>query len=324
VKIAAFVCTILCVLLTFPQAADAQPNDPDKPWRISVSAGTGWNSNVAAIGHTIGNGTPASAVPFIRDKGSALGRLTFDGSYDLLADNDQILTIGYGLHTDIYEGDAEEISSHQHEFWVGYQRKLADNFSVSLQVADRYIFVGNNSFSNSILIEPSFYYKIIDGISLEGRYTAGYVDHFNPAIAPGFNRDGDYHEISVMTYFDIPKTPARVRLGYARRWTFTEANNGGQYEYTSDRLTVGLNTPLIFEITLDISFTRSWDNYNGIAVGGPNFRDDVVNYYSLGLMRPIAQNARIYVRYDHIDAESNGTLFEYRQNVVAVGVIWDF
>jgi hypothetical protein len=76
-------------------AADVGAQDrSDKPWRGRISAGGGWNSNPAAIGTTVSFGTPTSGVPFVNNQDAAFSRITFDGSYDLIQTEKDLLTVG--------------------------------------------------------------------------------------------------------------------------------------------------------------------------------------------------------------------------------------
>jgi hypothetical protein len=315
---------LMCVLMSaLPQRVDAQAASA-KPWRMSTSIGTGWNDNPAAIGNTITFGGPTTAVPFISDKGSAFGRFTLDTSYDLVANDDRLLTLGYGLHADVYENDAEEVNFQMHQAWLGYQRRVSENTSVSLQIANEYINIGANGFSNAILLEPSLYHRFTERVAIELNYRAGFVDMMFPVVGAGFDRDGVNHDLGAMLDMDIHETLLQGRLGYRHRWSFTEEGNGGLYDYDSDVLILGLSHPLPCHIQADFTFTYQWDDYAGIGVGGGAIRSDEVSSFSALLTRPINDTVRAYVRYDDIDAESNGTLFDYRQRVVATGAICEF
>lgn len=315
---------VIAVLLAMPMWSYAQ-SEPDRPWRLSVSAGTGWTDNAAAVGSTVTTegDVPIPGVPFIRDLGSAFGRFSLDFSYDMLANDDQLVTVGYNMQADVYEGQAQEINSHRHDFWASYTHRIDQMTSVSFQIADNYVNVDNRGFSNAIILEPSVYHRFADWGAVEVRYTTGFIEHDNTPIGPAFDRDGTYHTLGFMFYFDIPNSNIRIRTGFSHRWDLTEGQAGGNFDRSSKVVTVGVTHPLPFDITIDYSITRQWDDYNGIGVG-TGFRDDRIDYYTLLLTRPINRHAKVYLRLDRIEAESDGTLFDYDQNVIATGVIWDF
>lgn len=301
----------------------AEPQQ-DKPWRISLSAGGGYNDNPAAIGHTITFGTPGSAVPFVTDKQSAFGRFTFDGSFDLLADDLQILTIGYGLHGDLYEGSAKDTNFQKHNWWIGYTRKVLESTSLTLQLADEYVNIGGDSFSNAILVETTLYHRFAEWVAVEAKHRAGFVDMMFPVVGAGFDRDGTFHDLSATVLVDVPNTQLKLRAGYRHRWYFTESGNGGRYDHESDVITLGASHPLPLDVTLDVSWSHQWDDYAGIVVGPGTIRSDTVDFFSVSLTRPLCPYSKLYFRFDYIDADSNGTLFDYRQRVYAAGVIFEF
>lgn len=308
---------ILVGILLLAGAAHADEAS-DKPWRATLSVGGGWSDNPGAIGNTITIG-PGGNVPFLRDKGSAFGRVAFDGSYDLVADNDQLLTVGYGMHSDTYEGDAQELNFLKNTVWIGYQRKLRDDLAVSVQLADEYLHISGNEFSNAVLIEPTVYHRFAPWGSVELKYTAGFAEFLTAVPGPGFDRDGVFHDLGFTLHLDIPDTDLSAFLTYMHRWNFTDGGNGGQYDYEADIITLGLAHPLPFDIDGSFTWTRRTDDYVGI--GG---RNDTVDQLSVNLTRPINANARIYVRFDYTDADSNQTLYQYRQRAVATGVIFQF
>jgi len=75
---------------------------------------------VGSLDESLTIGTPGSTAPFLSSRSAGFGRFTFDFSFDLLADSEQILTVGYRMQSDQYESDADEFSEHHHFFWGGY------------------------------------------------------------------------------------------------------------------------------------------------------------------------------------------------------------
>ncbi len=296
----------------------------DKPWRVRLSAGAGYNDNPAAIGDSITFGTPLSAVPFVTDRQSAAGRFTFDGSFDLLADDVQLVTVGYGLHADLYEHDVQEADFLKHNWWIGYSRKLAAQTSLSFQVADEYITIGGDGFTNALLLETTLYHRCTDWLAVEASYHVGFVEQLIPVIGAGFDRDGVFHDLGFTVHLAVPRTDLSLWLGYRRRWTFTEAGNGGRFDLNSDRVTLGAAHPLPLDCTLTVSWARQWDDYDGILVGPATVREDQVDFYSINLTHRLSTQVSLYFQFDYVEAESNGVLFDHRQRVYGAGVIFEF
>lgn len=313
----ALMCAVL--LATWTPVATAQ-TDTNKPWRVRITTGGGYNSNAAARGNAITQAT----VPGLKGRGSAFGRFTFDGSYDIYSTDMDLVTVGYGLHADIYEGGLEEANVLTHNGWVGYQRLITDDLSVSLQLANENTTIGGNEFLNSILIEPSVYYRFAEWGAIDIGYTARFMEYDFAVIAPGVDRDGVQHKLGFKLHLDVPDTQLDILLGYSRTWNFTEGGNGGQYDYDGNELTVGLSHPLPLDISADLTWTRRWDDYQAIGPAPGIGRADRTDFYSLVLTKPINDHLKFYTRYDHIEAQSNATLFDYRQRVIASGLIIEF
>ncbi|MAE60918.1 MAG: hypothetical protein CMJ49_06115 [Planctomycetaceae bacterium] len=232
---------------------------------------------------------------------------------------------GYGIHTDLYEQDVEEVDSIRQNAWIGYQRKIVDDLAVSLQFADEYIHVDGKGFSNALLLEPSAYWRFAEWGSIQVKHQIGFINYLLPLLpGPMIDRDGTFHDLGVTVFLDVPKTDLRIRAGYRHRWTFTEGGNGGFFDKDSDTFVIGATHPLPFDITADFSFTRQWDDYNGIGPAAGVGREDRVDFFSILLTRPVIPNVQIYVRYDAVNDESNAGLFDYRQDSIAAGIIWDF
>jgi hypothetical protein len=300
----------------------AQGPDPDKPWHIRFSLGGGYNSNAGARGDTITTAVFANPAG-ISGKESALGRFTFDASYDLLATDTDLITVGYGIHGDVYEGNLRETNLLAQNWWVGYQRLLREDLSFSLQLADELIHIGGSKFTNSVLLEPSIYYRANEWLAIQAGYTAQFIDLLAPIATPAVDRDGIMHKLGFTLFIDVPNTQLRLRLGYAHRWNRTDVS-GGLYDFDGDEVSVGASYPLPLDVELDVSWSRRWEEYAGLGPTPGTVRDDTTDMVSVLLTRPINEYLTVYARFDYIDADSNATLFDYKQEVFATGVIIEF
>ncbi len=310
------------VVVLFCGTALAQGPDEDKPWHIRVSVGGGYNSNAGSRGDTITTAVFANPVG-ISGKDSALGRFTLDISYDLLNNGTDLVTVGYGVHSDIYEGNLRETNLAVQNWWIGYQRLVRDDLSFSLQVADELIHIGGGQFTNSVFVEPSVYYRVNEWLAVQAGYTAQFIDMLAPIAAPTVDRDGIMHKVGFKLFIDVPNTELRLRLAYAHRWNRTDVT-GGLYDFDGDEVSIGASHPLPLDIELDVSWSRRWEEYDGLGPSAGVGRDDTTDLFSVLLTRPINEYLTVYARFDHVDADSNATLFAFDQNVFATGVIIDF
>ncbi len=319
------IAAIFISMISFTGRAHGQAKDPpddaslDKPWRLSISAGLGWTDNVVTLDDSLTLGTPGSTLPFASSRDAAFARFTLDFAYDVLADDEQILTLGYHLHADVYEGSASEFDEHDHFVWAGYQRKLADQFVGSIKLTGTTAIVDGDTVRNAMIIEPSLIFAASDWLTLElisGIELADFKTPLPFGGAAAANRDGETYAIGGAAHIDVPDTSLRLYLAYLHRWTFT---TGGAFDFDEDRIIAGLAHPLPWEIQADLRYTFARQRYDGL---GP--RRDEAHIFSLYFTKPINENVSVYLRYDHINNQSNGVLFEYRQNLIAAGVTIDF
>lgn len=315
---------LLCVQMLYTPGAAAQDGLAERPWRATISLGGGWNDNPALIGRTIAFGTPASAVPFISRKGAYFARYAFDGSYDLIRARDRLLTVGYSLHGDQYESDSKEADQQVHSLWAGYQYRLAPNLAVSIQAAREHVNIGGNTFSTANVIEPSAYWRFASWGALELDYQRGRFDMRIPALAPGTDRDGRFHDFGAGLFIDVPKTKLRLRARLRHRSHDTDPISGRLFDHHSDSTAFGITHPLPFDVLADLGFERRRYDYQGLGPRAGVGRSDRVDFITFQLTRPLSARMRLYLRYDHIDAASNATLFDFGQSVFGGGLVWTF
>jgi hypothetical protein len=133
------------------------------------------------------------------------------------------------------------------------------------------------------------------------------------------------HTLGLNSYLRIPNTRLLARAGYYHLWNTAD---GGDFDFDSNAISLGLSHPLFWEIIGEVFYTHlfdSYDNNNSLAGGGFEFpRDDDIDIITLQANRPIKDWLRAYVRYDHTQDDSNIPFYTFDQDVVLGGVIISF
>ena len=300
-------------------AQGGQPGS-EKPWRLSISAGGGYNSNVIGIGDGIA--LPAD----ISNEGGFFGRFTVDAAYDVFQDADQTVTLGYVNVIDIYESDHRESDTVDQYFYGRYSRRLTDRLSGSLRIADQWTRIGGNNFRNTISVRPALAYKLSDWVVGEVAYSFAHSSYEFPTTAI-LDRDSNTHGVSAAAHFRFPRTEWTGSFGYA----FGHNNaDGADYDYQSHTLYVNLSHPLPWDMAVDVYYAHivaDYENLNSLS-GFTTPRDDAIDVVTLQLTKqidiPQIQRARVYVRYDLTRNDSDIAVFDYTQHVISAGLIVDF
>ena len=182
-----------------------------------------------------------------------------------------------------------------------------------------YLTIGSKGVRDAFSVKPGLVYRANDTITAELHGTIMFR-HYKAPLAFGgaaaADQDGILHGIRPTVRITVPNTTVQLHIRYEHWWNVTD---GGSFDYEEDgispRVTVGL--PLQFDA--DFAYWRIWRNYGEL---GP--RGDDINIYNIQVTRPVYANTRWYFEYVHVDSESNGIAFEYRQNVLTTGVILTF
>ncbi len=292
----------------------------DKPWRLSLSVGAGWNDNVVAVPD--GAALPAD----ITDRGSAFGAFGADFAYEVFRTEDDIVTLGYLFASTIYEDSLDEADLLDHYWYADYQRRLTEDWFASMRISNQYTNIGGNSFRNAVTLRPAVSHRFCDWFTAELAYAFSTNEYFFPTSAAA-DRDGETHAIAITGYFSIPETELTGRVGYSHGFYATD---GSDFDKDSDTVFIGLAHPLPWDFHLSVYYSHVFDDYdnpNSFSEAGVT-RDDDIDAVSVELTRPVPffgdLNARAYFRYDYINDDSNIAEFDYEQNIYSFGMTVDF
>lgn len=291
---------------------------PPRPWRLAVSAGGGYNSNVIALGEGI-------ALPVdISDEASPFSRFTVDAAYDWRLNSTDTLTAGYFFQADVYSL-VPSFDLLDNFFYADYRHAFSGDLGGALRVSNQFSLVGGDTFRNQFGLRPALGYRLTDWAVTELAYSFFVSDYYFP-IPPVLNRDGTTHTVALNNYVTIPGTQLQARLGYFHVWNRAD---GSDFDFESNGLLVGLSSPIVWEITGDVFYTGIFDRYdNPNSLAGPTGfgfkRDDDVHRVTVQLSRPIGDWLQVYFRYDYTLNDSNINFYNYKQNVWSGGLVVEF
>jgi tetratricopeptide (TPR) repeat protein len=289
-----------------------------KPWRISASAGGGFNDNVIGLGE--GVVLPAD----ISDEKSAFSQFTFNGDYEWRLTGTDTIIAAYAFRTDLYDKiDSADLMDHN--FAVTYRRRFAPKFASSLQVSDQYSLLDGDSFRNQVTLRPSAAYRLADWVTAELAYSFA-VSDYSVNTTEVQDRDSRTHTVAFNAFLKAPKTDLQGRITAFR----LENNaNGADFDFDSTGVSLAVSHPLVWGITGELTYTRSYDRYDNpnslSGIGGfASRREDDADRFGVNIRWPVLDWARLYARYTFTRNDSNIRFFDYKQNVASAGIVVEY
>ncbi len=293
-----------------------------KRWRLTLTSGFGYTDNVIAASDSVPLPTDVSGTD------SAFGRFGAVLSYDLVREDKYHIVVGYAFGADEYEGNFDTSDYQSHYWWADYTRRLNDTTTLTFRLADEYLNIGGSSFRNAVTVRPGVVFQVTDDLAVELAYTFNTAEYYTaPTLAT--DRDGHSHTGSVTTYWRLPKTDFTGRAGVY----FTRSDTDGS-DYDADFVAgfISVAHPLAWDVRGEVTFSHidaDYDN-NNTFTGFALPRNDEINIVSVELTKPIdmpgldEQSARVYLRYDFTDNDSDVPAFNYDQYVISGGVVVEF
>jgi len=296
----------------FPAIREAKP---DKPWRVALTMGLGYNDNVIALPDDFALPTDISS------KDSVYKRLGFSGAYDIKRDENQILSVGYNLDT-YFINQVEGFDSLDQFVYLNYTKRLHPDITGSVLVSDQYTIVDDDGFRNEIAIRPTLTYQLQENVFLEGSYRFA-TSNYLLKTTPENDRDSNNHTIGATGYLLLLDRNIRLTATYAHSWFNAD---GANFEAESDSLWFGIRASLPWQVTGEANVSRTWDDFdnpNTLSLTG-QARDDITNRFAARLTRPVYKAASAYLTYTRIDKDSNIQFFEFDQNRWEAGLTMSF
>jgi len=314
--------------MTLEREQAGAPTDaaPDKPWRLNFILGTGYNSNVLSVGNS---GLPGGApLPGdIRRDGSTFATMGFGASYELVRTEEDALTVGYTLQSDLHGENDTHTGNLMSNYWFAeYDRRLDDNTVVALLVADDYARVGREPFANDIYIRPSIAHRFCPAFVGEAAYLYQRSEFlFGPPMLSKQDRDANNHTLALTGYVQVPGTDLSGRFGYYH--TYTRAD-GSDFDSDADAIFIFGAHPLPCDVNLEVGYTRIWNDYHDRnSVAGPVAwafaRDDNIHVLTVEFTRPLGQGVTLFLRYQGLWNGSNIPEYDFNQHLYTGGILWE-
>jgi hypothetical protein len=293
-----------------------------KPWKLSISAGGGYDSNVLLLG----DGLPLPVS--ITNKGAGYGRFTLDGSYEWRLTPDDHVVAGYSFLSKIYDNvHAADLNDH---YWFGqYSHRIDEDSQATLLVSDEFQLADDQPFSNQVAVRPAISHNWkdcgFDFVTSELYYQYAWTEYYFPILANVFDRDSDTHTVGYTEYYRVPETEFRAWAGYSHTWN---ESDGLDFDYGQHSLQIGFRTPVVWEIEAKAFYTHTWNSYQNLNTLSPagrlTKRRDDGDFFTVMLTRPINDMLSAYVRYDYNQNGSNIAFYQYDQHIWTAGIIADF
>lgn len=297
---------------TFPEI---QVAEPEKPWRVALTLGLGYNDNVIALPDDF-------ALPDdISSTESVFKRLGFSGAYDISRTEDQVFSVGYSVDTN-FINQVEGFDVVDQFAYLNYTKRLRPDLTGSVLLSDQYTIVDDDRFRNEIAIRPTLAYRLRENIVVEGAYRFATNNYFRDTTAVN-DRDANTHTVAATGSFLIPDYDILFTAGYVHSWINAD---GANFEAQSDSIRLVVRASLPWQVTAEASVSRTWDDYdnpNTLSLTG-EVRDDITNRFTARLTRPVFQNVSAYLNFARTDKDSNISFFEYDQDRWEVGLTVSF
>lgn len=230
------------------------------------------------------------------------------------------------LHFDL---DAFNVQSHTGKV---FGRLKLDR--VTLQAATDYTYttLDNNRFSEAVTVQPSATIRATDRLLTVASLRYRYSNYFNQFIPLAQNdvrdRDGWSVQPGVTQYWTFNQNHSYVWLGYHFE---ASRNRGTDWEYNGHQVTLGLHTPLLWGIELDVdgSYRRrdylhdnsfDADPLSVRTTADRNERTDDRFTAAAVLARKLGPYLILSAGYVHTSNLSNIDFFQYDRNIWTVAL----
>jgi tetratricopeptide (TPR) repeat protein len=282
------------------------------PWHASAAVGIGYNDNIVALGN--GVALPGN----ISHQGAAYEELSFDSGYRFdLGSETNSLTLGYGMDATVYDG-LSQFDLFDNYFHADYLHVFAPDLYGSFKLADEPTWIGGDFFRNQVELRPALAWRANPWLAVEGTYDVAFAKYEFP-LPPVDDRSGTVQTVALTAYLTDPQSDWTGKLGY-----YFSANDskGADFDSLTNGIFAAASHPLFYDITGEIALAFAAADYshpNSFSFTGSKRNDDITQL-TVQLLRPIAPDYGVYLRYQYLDNDSNISFFSYRQNVISVGL----
>ena len=298
--------------LAFPDSARGAAQ---RPWRLALAVGGGYNSNVITLNDDL-------LLPSdISRRQAAFWQAGASGTYEWRLSDTDTLRAGYAFQWIAY--DRFSVADLMDHTWqLDFRHRFSEKFSASLRAGDEFTQVGGESFRNQATLAATLSCQLASWNLAEISYSFGVSDYMFP-VFPAQDRDARSHSIALVERFTLPRTKIEFTAGGFALWN--EAD-GRDNDGTAIGYRVGLRHPLFWKVSAEAAYGATFDrSENTITITGPDGipHRRKVNTHSVSaqLSRPLTDWLNAYARYNYNRADANLRFFEYGQHIFAAGLL---
>lgn len=307
----------------------------NRPFALSQSAARA-SSLGGKLAVTLGTtaGWDGNAVSRPDAEGAAFWTASLKLEWSYESGNDKFV-LNFNPDIKIYDSSnkgADELNTAGFAQWV---RKLDDTSSISLRLSDAYTLVNRDPFLHSLAARVGYQRKLSGGWTLDGTYTASYLEYLLPVAASVRDPDAIRQAIGINATL-VPESKSsfarllkKLTLGYTL--TLNQAD-GADVDYTGHRLRVGLEQIRFWEaesLAVDLAYLHDFNNYSNVnSQLGNAKRDDDADAFTVQInWKPALTSSGevvLYARYELRDQDSNIASRNFGQSVVTAGLSLTF
>jgi tetratricopeptide (TPR) repeat protein len=285
-----------------------------QPFRLNLSTGGGFNSNVIGLGSGIL--LPAD----ISRKHAGFSNSILEGSYTRQVTQGGTLTAGYRFLANVYEGlGAFDLIDHFN--YLDYRQQFRRDLSAALQVSNQFTQLGGNNFRNQYGLRPSVAWWPTNWAAVELAYSYFKGAYFF-TVPSVLNPDSEAHTLGLTSFLRIPGLPLHGRVGYFHVWNDAKGND---FDFEADGVLAGVTGPVWRSLNMDAFYSRVFSHYSDLnslsGTTGFEFRRiDATDRVTVQLSWPFFRWLLAYARYDYTRNASNVRFFDFNQQVWNMGI----
>ena len=186
-----------------------------------------------------------------------------------------------------------------------------------------YLWLREKEYMSVIQTRPTFHYLFAP--EHLGYFAVGYARREMLRSPPNHNRneerDGNIWSISPGYLHPFRGGKGLLYLYYE----FSDDNTEGKnWENIGNRFTLGLIFPIVEKVSLSVSGDILLQDYRHTHTFYGMERSDRIYYGSTGIRWEILKGLKLNLQYAHSRTDSNIDVYEYRRNVVQLGVEYTF
>ena len=279
-----------------------------RPWSVRGRAAAGYDSNVGLLSHGTGGRRGDSVFQLgagLSVTAIARPRLRLELDYDF----DQTLhprLQAYNLRTNRMAGTLSVA--------------LYDRLWASLYGGVEHYSLGSHQYLLDPFVEPllSYEWQTV-GVS-QLFYRHGEPDYLSRPFKSV--RSGQTNSAGIHQTVFLGATTRWLSAGYTYDDEAPRRRAGDDYQRGSHDVSLGLHLPVGWQTIVDLAYSYRRDDYrqpNSVATNGKQRTDDA-HLYGIGLERPLGDRVTLRLNYEGTANRSNIGFFDYRRNLVVLGI----